>query len=583
MFRTYDPQQDRLVAVKAFKLDVPPQTVARLADALRRLVDRPATSAGPVRLLDAGLEGTRAFVAMEYLAGESIDVAWRQQLPMPIERALPILSAVAEAIDAGWAQGLGHGSLHPRDLFVSAASDDIRLTGMGIVQAIESIGEKAPARRPYAAPERVAAHPWGLAADIYSLGVIAHELLAGRRPSGAEQDGVFAPSLSPEARVRVRRVLSAALADRPEDRFASAVALVEALGAGARGDAVDLPVPRTGAQELAAAIVAVEAVAASEPVAPPAEPQIVLPLEILEADHAATPVSEPSTKAPEDLVEIAPPVLISTDLPAPSADERPFRSTELVAAGVSPTRIAPRPAHAFEIDRPVATVVPSPYPWAAVAAAAIAGLVLGGVAGYRLGLGRTAPGGASATAITSPARSETDVPVAAESARSANVPPPRVTIDRPTPAAASTGRLVVSSVPSGALVFVDGRRLGDTPTTLRDLPLGPHTVQIAHPGYVPRSESVTLTASHPVRTLAVELRRGLPTDGVRTGSVFFDSRPRGARVLVGGQFVGFTPVGVPELAPGDHSVRFELTGFSPTTSTVTVKPGVQARLAVTLK
>ena len=158
-----------------------------------------------------------------------------------------------------------------------------------------------------------------------------------------------------------------------------------------------------------------------------------------------------------------------------------------------------------------------------------------------------------------------------------------MTADRPTPASAPKGRLIVSSVPAGALVFVDGRRLGETPTTLRDLPLGSHTVQVAHPGYVPRSEPVTLTADTPVRTLAVELRRGLPTDGASTGSVFVDSRPRGARVVVGGRFVGYTPLSVPELAPGNHSVRFELTGFSPVTSTVTIKPGAQARLAVTLK
>ena len=125
-----------------------------------------------------------------------------------------------------------------------SGADEIRLTGLGIVQAIESIGEKAPVRRPYAAPERVALQPWGLAADVYSLGVIAHELLAGRRPSGADQDGILAPGLSPEARVRVRRVLASALADRPEDRFASASAFVAALGAAARGELVDLPVPR---------------------------------------------------------------------------------------------------------------------------------------------------------------------------------------------------------------------------------------------------------------------------------------------------------------------------------------------------
>lgn len=193
MFRTYDPQQDRLVAVKAFKLDIPPQTVARLADALRRLADRPLTHPAAVRVVDAGLEGTMAFVAMDYASGESLDVAMRHTMPVPIDRAVPVLAEVAAAIDAAWREGVGHGALHPRDILVSSGSSDCRITGFGIISALESIGEKPPVRRPYAAPERVAGHPWDLRADVYSLGVIAHELLAGRRPAGAEQDGVLAP------------------------------------------------------------------------------------------------------------------------------------------------------------------------------------------------------------------------------------------------------------------------------------------------------------------------------------------------------------------------------------------------------
>ena len=389
--------QDRLVAVKAFKLDVPPQTVARLADALRRLVDRPAIPAAPVRLLDAGLEGTRAFVAMEYAAGESIDVAWRQQLPMPIERALPILSVVADAIDAGWAQGLGHGALHPRDLFVVSGTDDIRLTGLGIVQALESIGEKAPARRLYAAPERVAAQPWGLAADVYSLGVIAHELLAGRRPSGAEQDGVLAPSLSPEARVRVRRVLAVALADRPEDRFASASALVEALGAAARGEALDLPVPRTDAQALAAAIVAVEAAALPQPVAAmdasPIKPLVAPPFETVASAGAGRrragarrgrcpetrrPTRRPRRGAvviPEAALTMAPRTIIISTI---------FRRRSSTSAR-SAQRVR---VQTFELNRPVAAAPSSahPIPGRLSPLQRLAGLVVGGVAGYRLGL-----------------------------------------------------------------------------------------------------------------------------------------------------------------------------------------------------
>jgi hypothetical protein len=148
---------------------------------------------------------------------------------------------------------------------------------------------------------------------------------------------------------------------------------------------------------------------------------------------------------------------------------------------------------------------------------------------------------------------------------------------------APRGRLLVRSVPTGALVFVDGRRLGETPATLRDLPLGSHTVEVARAGYVPQTEQVNLTASSPSRTLTMELKPGLPTDAPRTGSVFLDTRPRGARAIVDGRFVGLTPLSVPELSVGDHTVTFELAGVDPVTSKFTVKAGALARVAMTLK
>src|SRR5262249_30283063 len=57
VFRTYDPQRDRLIAVKAFRLDLVPEDVARLADALRRLAAASPVHANLVPAVDAGLEG----------------------------------------------------------------------------------------------------------------------------------------------------------------------------------------------------------------------------------------------------------------------------------------------------------------------------------------------------------------------------------------------------------------------------------------------------------------------------------------------------------------------------------------------
>jgi hypothetical protein len=62
-----------------------------------------------------------------------------------------------------------------------------------------------------------------------------------------------------------------------------------------------------------------------------------------------------------------------------------------------------------------------------------------------------------------------------------------------------------------------------------------------------------------------------------------ESRPRGARVVVDGRFVGQTPLRVAELRPGDHRITLELGGYQSVTSRVTVNAGKSSMLRLTLQ
>jgi hypothetical protein len=539
VFRTYDPHQDRLVAVKAFRLDVVPETVAKLAESLRRIPASGMANPAIVQVLDAGLEGMSAYLAMEYVSAETLDVALRHLAPAPLDRALPMLTDLAKAIEAAWAAGCGHGAIHPRDVFVLSGTNDVRLTGCGVVPALETAGIKSPPRRPYSAPERGTADSWDIRADIYSLGVLAHELLTKRRPAGAnEQDGSLATGTTPEARVLIRRVLAAALADRPDERFATPTAFVDALGAIVRGEPLGaLPEGANIAEER-----------------PPSssrksESAPLLALAEAASAEAATPVvPSPAAPAPDPPGFWAPPPVAAADAPAPAASARrqpvaparpaspPVEAPPSSPASAGRDRLAgsdrsdrgdrsgpiPRPSPPPLRVSPPPVIVPmrAPFPWAAVLASALAGGALFGVAGYRIGLGRRPVPVAEVSQPAPPPG--TDVVV----------PPPLVPAQDATPPKDAAEVPEATSAPRGA------------------------TRPVVTPR--PKSESAI-------------------------GSLLVESRPAGARVVLDGKSLGVTPLTVPDVRVGSHPLRLERAGYKTLVTSVVIKSGERAKIAVTLE
>jgi hypothetical protein len=234
VFRTYEPARDRLVAVKLFRLDITPEQSKALADELSRAADAGLFHPSIVEPIAAGVEGTAAYRAEEYVAAESLDVAMRHYAPASMEKALPIIAQLAGAIDFARAVSVGHGALHPRDIFVTP--DEARATGFGVVEALERVGLRAPVRRPYSAPERIEGAAWNASADVFSLAAIAYELLTGRRPAGIGEDiGPLAGTNVGSSARAVRSVLVRATDNEPARRYPTALAFASALEAAARG------------------------------------------------------------------------------------------------------------------------------------------------------------------------------------------------------------------------------------------------------------------------------------------------------------------------------------------------------------
>lgn len=568
VFRAFEPQQERLIAVKAFRLDIVPEQTAQLADALRRLVATPVASERVVTPVGAGLEGTTAYLASDYVTSETLDVTLRRVAPATLDRAIPMLRQIADAIEAAWSAGLGHGALHPRDVFVSAETLEVRVAGFGVLPALERTGIKVQPRRPYTAPERVAGRAWDIRADVYSLGVLAHELLTGRRPSGAgEQDGALPTGTTPEQRVAIRRALAGVLAEHPHERYATPSAFVSALETG-------------------------EAPEVLEPVAPP----VVVEVErkgqqtlFLDVDPEPEPEPEPLALAiepePEPEPEPAP-------APAPDPDVMHVNSREAEPVAARPFQIDADDLRRAPVNTPPPIYLPTAEPTrlsGTVIGVIAAGLVVAFAAGYWF------RGGANET--TTPPDIETvqvpdDQPVGTEVPVNESVPSPPANPaadSQPTPPAAAEpaatrGRLLVRSVPAGARVMISGRARGTTPATVRDLPFGTYNVTVSREGYRPRIQRVTLSRSAPARDITVELVRATPPPPTATtGSVYIDTRPSGAQVTMDGRVMGTTPMRIPDLAPGSHTLRLDLAGHKSLTTTVVVRAGQQVPVRVSLE
>jgi hypothetical protein len=135
---------------------------------------------------------------------------------------------------------------------------------------------------------------------------------------------------------------------------------------------------------------------------------------------------------------------------------------------------------------------------------------------------------------------------------------------------------------------VNGRVRGQTPLTLRDLPLGALSIRVIRDGYKTEQRRVTLTASRATQSVDVPLSRGVAPESSKSspefvGAVLFETRPPGARVFLDGRQMGTTPTEVPKVAAGSHVVRLELTGFKRWSASITVVAGERNRVAASLE
>ncbi len=223
-----------------------------------------------VQVFDLGKVGDDPYMAMEYIQGRDLTQVLRvlrrngERLPIPV--AVTIAAAVARGLAYAHARTtpdgrplhIVHRDVSPHNIMVSYEGD-VKLVDFGIARLVGEAEHVGDAKRPgggkfaYMSPEQAAGKPLDHRSDIFSLGVVLFEMLAGRRlfADGDPDEKLRAViacevpdirAFNPEVPEALRLVMQRILAKEPGDRYADAGLLEEDLRAllfemGFRGDA----------------------------------------------------------------------------------------------------------------------------------------------------------------------------------------------------------------------------------------------------------------------------------------------------------------------------------------------------------
>ena len=141
-----------------------------------------------VTVFDSGIDEGTPFLVMELVTGRTLRQVLAEASPLPVGQAVAIAAAVCEGLDAAHAAGLVHRDITPANIML--AGEDVKILDFGIARAdgtaAGTLTGTILGTAAYLSPEQSAGYPAGPQSDLYSLGCVLFEMLAGTPPFTAE-------------------------------------------------------------------------------------------------------------------------------------------------------------------------------------------------------------------------------------------------------------------------------------------------------------------------------------------------------------------------------------------------------------
>lgn len=197
VYRAHDPLLDRTVAIKTVGCAGMSRDEAAVFE---ERFFREARSAGRlnhkniVTIHDVGRSDDLAYIAMEYLSGQSLREVLDSSVALTVDRSADIAAQIADGLEFAHANGVVHRDIKPANIMVFD-NGSVKIADFGVAQmssGAETVAGVSFGSPKYMSPEQVSGQKADGRSDIFSLGAVFYEMLVGRPPFvGDDLDAVL--------------------------------------------------------------------------------------------------------------------------------------------------------------------------------------------------------------------------------------------------------------------------------------------------------------------------------------------------------------------------------------------------------